>query len=169
MRHRALRGLALPLLCLLAACQQYDVTVNDRVVYTPRPLFTDFAASDPALQQCLQAAVDAGKITAASQLRELSCREAGIRSLAGLSTFSGLRELDLTGNAIADISELGALIALEEAYLADNQIVDPLPLASLQALHTVDLSGNASLRCPDRQALLRVAALQLPSHCPRAR
>jgi Leucine-rich repeat (LRR) protein len=168
MRYRALRGLALALCCLLAACQQYDLKVNDRVVYTPRPLFADFAASDPALQDCLTSAVQDGKITSASQLRELSCRSAGITDLAGLATFSGLRVVDLSDNAIGRISELSALIALEEAYLADNQIVDPLPLASLQALDTVDLSGNAGLRCPDRQTLLRVTRLQLPSHCHRA-
>jgi Leucine-rich repeat (LRR) protein len=168
MRHRVRSGLALSLYCLLSACQQYDVTVNERVVYTPRPLFDDFAAADPALQACLSAAIQAGKVTSASQLRELSCRDAGIADLAGLATFTGIRDLELSDNAIADIAELAGLIALEEVYLADNRIVDPLPLASLQALDTVDLRGNAALSCPDRQTLLRVSRLLLPSHCPQA-
>lgn len=165
MRYRVFRGLALPLLCLLAACQQYDLTVNDRVVYTPRPLFSDYSAADPALQRCLESAIDEGKITRANQLTELSCRDADITSLAGIGTFSGLRQLDLGDNALGDIGPLDALIALEEVYLADNRIEDPLPLASLQALDTVDLRGNRGLHCPDRQALLRVTRLLLPSHC----
>lgn len=165
MHHRSLAILLFCCLFGLGACQQYDLTVNDRVVYTPRALFTDFAATDPALQSCLETAINKGKITRASQLQELSCRRAGIASLDGLDTFTGLRQLDLSGNALEDIGEITSLIALEEAYLADNQIVDPLPLTSLQALDTVDLSGNRSLRCPDRQALLRVTRLTLPSHC----
>lgn len=152
-------------LALLAGCQQYDLTVNDRVVYTPRPLFSDFAAADPALQRCLEEAVKYDRVSSASQLRELACPDAGIADLAGLATFTGLRELDLSGNALTDIGELSGVIALEEAYLDDNDIVDPMPLASLQALDTVDLSGNVHLDCPSRQSLLRVTNLTLPSHC----
>lgn len=165
MRYRKVCGLILPLLGLLSACQQYDLTVNDKVVYTPRPLFKDYAASDPALQRCLETAIADSKVTRANQLHELSCREADVASLEGLGTFSALRQLDLSGNALTDIAELSSLIALEETYLADNRIADPLPLAGLQALDTVDLRGNRTLRCPDRQALLRVTRLRLPSHC----
>lgn len=169
MRNRVFSGTVLSMVAtlgLLTGCQQtYDVTVNDKVVYTPRALFTDFSAPDPALQSCLEAAVSDRKIHSASQLRELSCRDAGIADLTGLATFTGLRQLDLSNNAISRVDELSSVIALEEVYLADNEIVDPLPLSSLQALDTVDLSGNISLRCPSRQALLRVTRLTLPSHC----
>jgi len=163
MLHRISGGLAA--LLLLNACQQYDFSVNDKIVYTPHPLFSDFAAVDPALQDCLRSAIEDRKITQVTQLQELSCSGDGIEKLTGLAVFTGLRQLDLTDNAISDIAELASLGGLEEVYLNDNQIVDPLPLAGLQALDTVDLSDNKGLRCPDRQALLRVGRLRLPTHC----
>lgn len=165
MRHPILGVLALLLPALLGACQQYDITVNERRVYTPLPLFTDFEAVDPALQACLENAIDREKVSSASQLQELSCRDAGIRDLTGLATFSSLRSLDLGNNRIEDIAELAGIFNLEAVYLANNRIVDPLPLSELQALNSVDLAGNGTLRCPDRQALLRASHLRLPAHC----
>lgn len=149
----------------LGACESYDVTVNERRVYTPRPLLTDFTAPDPALRACLELAIDRHKVTRAPELQELNCRERGVVSLEGLQQFTALRVLDLGDNAITDITPLRGVVGLEEVYLGGNNIVDPLPLASLQALDTVHLTGNRNLRCPDRQALLRVSRLQLPSHC----
>ncbi len=58
-------GLAFFLLC---ACQGYDVKVNDRVVYTPTPLFSDFAAADPGLKSCIERAINDGVVTAPGQL-----------------------------------------------------------------------------------------------------
>ncbi|MFV0275668.1 MAG: hypothetical protein ACK5HY_00550 [Parahaliea sp.] len=165
MRHLLPGVLACLATCLLSACQQYDITVNEKRVYTPQPLFEDFAVDDPALQQCLEQAIDSNRISRASQLQELSCRDAGISTLSGLGTFSALRRIDVSGNRIGQIGELAELGSLEEVYLVDNQIVDPLPLADLQALNSVDLAGNHVLRCPDRQALLRVSHLRLPAHC----
>ena len=162
MLHRFMVLLA----CLaLGACQAYDVTVNERLVYTPRPLLTDFQVADPALQECLRRAIARYRVSRAPELRELACPDAGITTLAGLGQFTGLQVLDLEDNQLSDIAELRQVLALEELYLAGNPIVDPLPLADLQALHTVDLGNNRALRCPDRQALLRVSSLHLPAHC----
>ncbi len=161
----AVRGLFPLILCLLGACQQYDVSVNDRVVYTPQPLFTDYAMADPALQDCVTSAIDYHKVSSAHQLQELSCRDMGISTLAGISTFSGLRQLDLSGNEISSIRELALLSSLVEVYLAANRIENPLPLADLLALDTVDLTDNPTLRCPSPQALLRVTQLKLPAFC----
>ena len=36
---------------LLTACQNYDVTLNDRQVYGPTRLLTDFEVADEALQR----------------------------------------------------------------------------------------------------------------------
>ncbi|MBA6412765.1 leucine-rich repeat domain-containing protein [Parahaliea sp. F7430] len=152
-------------LLLLSACQQYDFSVNDKVVYTPHPLFSDFAAADPALQQCIEKTIKDRKITQMTQLKELSCRSAGIESLEGLAAFTALQELDLSDNSIVDISELAAIGSLSELYLTANQILDPSPLTDLPALDSLDLSANKSLRCPNRQTLLRVGRLQLPRHC----
>ena len=41
------------LVALLSACADYEFRVNERVVYTPLPLFSDFTVSDAALHNCL--------------------------------------------------------------------------------------------------------------------
>ena len=48
---------------LLSACQGYDVKVNDKVVYAPKPLFSDFTVPDPGLNSCLEQAINDGVIT----------------------------------------------------------------------------------------------------------
>ena len=80
-------GLAFFLLC---ACQGYDVKVNDRVVYTPTPLFSNFAAADPGLHSCIERAINDGVVTAPGQLSSLDCSFAGIENLDGLATFTEL-------------------------------------------------------------------------------
>lgn len=152
-------------LLLLAACGSYDLTVNDRVVYTPAPLFTDFAVPDKALRECIKEAINDQKATRAGALSSLSCAGAGIESLAGLSTFTELEQLTLSSNNIVDISELDALTVLQVLYLDNNKVIDPVPLYQLPALHLVDLSSNAQLLCPASGSLLRVSRVILPDHC----
>jgi hypothetical protein len=150
---------------LITACGSYDVTVNERVVYTPDPLFTDFSVPDPALRECLREAINYQKATSASGLASLSCSEAGIETLAGLSTFTELERLTLSSNNIVDISELSALTVLQVLYLDNNQIIDAVPLYQLPTLRLVDLSDNPHLLCPASGSLMRVSDVILPSHC----
>lgn len=152
-------------LLLVGACSSYDFTINDRVVYSPDPLFTDFDIPDDALRQCVKDAIKANVVTSASGLSSLSCTDAGIKTLAGLSTFTELELLTLSSNAIVDISELAYLSVLETLYLDDNQIIDPVPLYQLPTLQRLNLSGNPGLICPGSGGLLRVANVTLPRHC----
>ncbi len=154
----------LPLL-ILAACGSYDFTVNDKVVYTPDPLFTDFNIPDPALRECIREAINDQKATSASALSSLSCTDAGIETLAGLSTFTELERLTLSSNNIVDINELAAITVLQVLYLDNNQVIDAVPLYQLPALHQVDLSSNPHLLCPPAGSLLRVSNVILPDHC----
>jgi hypothetical protein len=156
---------SLLLMPILAACGSYDFTVNDRVVYTPDPLFTDFTVPDPALRECIREAINDQKATSASDLSSLSCDEAGIETLAGLSTFTELEQLTLSSNNIADIKELGALTVLQILYLDNNQLIDAVPLYELPTLRLVDLSSNPHLLCPNAGSLLRVSNVTLPAHC----
>ena len=158
-----------PLLCLLAlllgGCGNYDVTVNDRVVYTPEPLFTQFEIADTALRNCIRKAIEDGLVTAAGQLRAIDCAGAGVANLQGLATFTQIERLDLSSNSISDISELGALTVLQALYLDHNRVVDAVPLYQLPTLHTLDLSANPDLRCPASGSLVWVESLTLPRHC----
>lgn len=153
------------LLILLAACESYDFTINEKVVYSPAPLFTDFDTPDTALRNCLEQAIADNTITAASQLATLNCSHAGITTLQGLSAFSGLTSIRLSSNALRNLVELGAITLLEVIQLDSNRIVDPVPLYQLPALRYLDLSGNPDLQCPATGAFLQVENLILPEHC----
>lgn len=152
-------------LLLLGACQQYDVSVNERVVYTPRPVLTDFEVSDPALQDCLERAIDQDKISNAGQLQSLACNDAGIRELAGLARFAGLTRLELSGNQITGLEELSALLDLRTLMLEGNRIENPAPLYGLAELTVLDLRDNPGLQCPQRSHMQQLRRLDLPSHC----
>ena len=111
---------------LLAACESYDFTVNEKRVYTAKPLFSDFQVSDEALYNCLKQNILHLKITRAGELSSLNCAHAGISDLQGLARFSGLTQLKLSSNNIRNLSELLLMSSLKELYLDDNVIIDPV-------------------------------------------
>ncbi len=149
----------------LCACNGYDFKVNEKVVYTPIPLFSDFAAADPGLQSCIERAINDGVVTAPGQLSALDCSFAGIENLDGLATFTELKTLRLSANKVSNLGELSKIITLQEVFLDDNQIIDPAPLYQLSALRKLDLSGNAALQCPKSGSFAKLATVILPSHC----
>lgn len=165
MLHHLVFFIAGPLVLLLAACQDYDFKVNDKVVYAPTPLFRDYTVPDPGLRSCLEQAINDGVIGSAQQLISLDCSFAGIESLEGLSTFTGLKALRLSANRIRNLVELDKIATLEAVYLDDNKIVDPVPLYQLAALRDIDLSGNTALQCPKPGSFSAEATVLLPEHC----
>jgi Leucine-rich repeat (LRR) protein len=165
MSHRLAFYLVVPAFFFLSACQGYDFKVNEKIVYSPIPLFRDFTTPDPGLTSCLQQAINDGDIHTAQQLTTLDCSFAGIENLEGLSTFTGLTALRLSANKIRNLLEIGKLPLLQELYLDDNQIIDPVPLYQLPALRHVDLSGNPKLQCPKPGSFAQVAEVILPTHC----
>lgn len=165
MLHRLACCVVVAACSLLAACQGYDFTVNEKVVYTPVPLFRDFATPDKALKDCLDRAINDGVITAADQLTTLDCSFAGIEVLDGLARFRELRTLRLSANKLGNVVELSKFNTLEELYLDDNQVADPVPLYHLPALRRLDLSGNDTLQCPSPGSLAHVKTVILPQHC----
>ncbi len=156
-------GLAL---LLLSACQGYDVTLNERVVYSPPPLFRAFDITDDALRACVQQVIEDESITRAGQLESLNCSNAGIESIEGLQVFSGLTRVRLSDNRIRNLLALGELQQLQQLYLSNNRVVDPVPLYALEKLTTLDLDTNPALQCPAPGALSQVEQLSLPAHCP---
>ena len=152
---------------LLAACGSYDFTVNDKVVYTPEPLFSDYEIPDAALQDCIKQAIIDENITSAAELQVLNCSHAGIVQLEGLSTFTALQRVKLSANNITNLAPMTSLSTLEILYLDDNTVVDPVPLYQLTNLQQLDLSGNDTLLCPKRSALILLETLTLPKHCPQ--
>jgi Leucine-rich repeat (LRR) protein len=165
---RSFCALLLPATLALTACANYDVTVNDTLVYGPGRLFTGYQVEDPALQTCLEQTIKDQNVTAAAQLTALNCSRAGIESLAGLEAFNGLVELRLSGNRIRNLVVLGGLQQLQVLALDDNRIVDPVPLYSLPALRWLDLEHNPALQCPRRPQWQALQHYRPPQHCAPA-
>ena len=157
------------LLCLAvsitAACGSYDLTINEKLVYSPKPPFSDYLITDPALQSCVELTIRESKVSSAVNLETLNCSYAGVTELKGLETFSGITKLKLSSNRVRSIATLTALSKLEVLHLADNQIVDLIPLLELQALRELDVSGNPELLCSSANGLIAVESLTLPQHC----
>lgn len=155
------------LTALITACSDFDFKVNERVVYSPKPLFSEFEIADEALRTCLEQAIADNTVTAAAQLQQLGCSNAGIENLDGLATFTGLTQLILSSNSISNLTEISALSALQILDLDNNNIVDPVPLFELPGLQHLNLAGNPKLQCPSGSALAIVEKVRLPDHCQR--
>lgn len=133
---------------LCVSCVRYDVSINDRIVYTPAPLMiVEDSVVDPVLRQCLEKEIRKKQITHAGQLESLSCDDAGIQSLAGIEIFTQLKALSLEGNAISDISPLSDLAKLTHLNIQKNMIESIEPLQSLLLLEQLDIRQNPIQTC----------------------
>ncbi|HEY7883594.1 MAG TPA: leucine-rich repeat domain-containing protein [Cellvibrionaceae bacterium] len=142
--------LVLPVtLALLTACSNYNVSVNDRVVYTPLPLFSDYQLSDDSLAGCVQQTISDEKITSARDLTRLRCTSAGIKDLSGIEKFAALEQLDLSDNELGNIAPLAKLGRLNLLLLRNNQLDDLSPLLPLLKLTDLNIEENPDINCTD--------------------
>jgi hypothetical protein len=134
-----------PLLAILlvTACADYEFSVNDRLVYTPLPLFSDYALPDAGLHDCVSQTISDERITRAELLQTLNCSHAGIKSMVGLDRFTHLHTLNL----------------------GDNQLREVTLLRSLGELRRVNLEGNPDLDCASVGDGNGWVELRLPLHC----
>lgn len=160
-------GLIVSCLASLTACGNYSFSFNERELYRPAPLFTQYDIADRALSGCVMQTIEDAKITKAADLKRLNCSSAGIENLAGLETFTQLKALNLAKNQLEDLSPLAQLTRLETLILRDNAIVSAEPLLSLVRLKRLDLQGNEGLDCELGQQLAEQEALtvDLPEQC----
>jgi hypothetical protein len=130
----------------LFGCERYAVTLNQQPVYTPPPLYSDFAVADLALRDCIKQTIIDSKVTRVEQLTALTCRHAGLTSLAGLEHFAFLQELDLS----------------------HNQLLDARVLAKLPQLKALKIQENPALRCDTLVELAQTEVhITAPAHCPQ--
>jgi hypothetical protein len=127
----------------LCACQNYSFSLNNRELYTPPALFSEFRVDDKALDTCIRQTIADQKIVKIEQLTGLNCSSAGIRSIAGLERFAWLEHLDLAGNDLTDGSALRQLTRLK--YLT--------------------LAGNKNLHCAELPASGANLNVVMPDHC----
>lgn len=144
-------GLAISLLA--SGCNNYSVSVNENVIYTPPSIFKDYQLADAQLYDCVEQTIIDLHITTAKDLIRLNCSNAGIKSLTGLDKFFALKELNLADNQLADINEIGQLGQLEKLVLTNNNIKNPAPLLHLLHLTQLHVDNNPQMTCKDLQQL----------------
>ena len=145
--------------------KKYDVTFNDRAVYSPQVLFSDYRINDKALSMCIEQAIKDFEVYSASGLEILNCSDAGIKSLLGLSQFRNLKRLKLSDNNIRNLVELSVMRDLIDVQLDGNQIVDSVPLTGLPLLEQVNLSRNSALQCDGLGKFPKDVNITIPEHC----
>lgn len=152
--------------CTLFACSDYEFKFNERTVYTPPPLFSEFQIADSALEACVRQTIKDKRITAAKDLTVLACTSGGIVSLEGLEVFTELEQLNLARNAITNVEPLARLPQLKRLDLSENPVVNVAPLSTLEQLDMVDLRGSGTVDC-EQAAALRDADINvlMPEHC----
>lgn len=160
-----IRGTAVLWGFMLSACSAYEFSVNERVVFTPEPLFSDFVLADDALSACVKEHIQLGGIRSASQLTDLNCSQGGIKNLEGIQVFNSLKGLKLSHNQITQLGPLASLVQLAELYLDHNSIEDTSALHELTELKILNVSGNATLDCAAVPQQLRDTEFDLPKHC----
>jgi Leucine-rich repeat (LRR) protein len=129
----------------LLSCERYQVTLNEREIYTPPILFSDFQILDPALSTCVTQAISDQKISKPQDLKLLNCTYAAITQLDGLERFTNLETINFSNNKLADIK----------------------PLMFFGDLKRLDLRENSGLSCKDLRSLeiLLAAELLKPQSC----
>ncbi|MDA8797206.1 hypothetical protein N9N10_01920 [Luminiphilus sp.] len=166
--QRSWAGIVIAPLIALTSCsalEKYDITLNERSLYSPRSLFEDYHIADPGLASCVAQAIEDGLIYTSSGLEVLNCSDAGIRSLSGLSQFQALQRIKLTDNVVRNLVELTSLERLTELQLDSNLIVDIVPLVNLPALEHVNLMGNDALQCHSLDRFNDQVQVTKPEHC----
>lgn len=150
---------------ILGGCADYQFTVNERVVYTPAPLFSDYEIPDRALADCVAQHVADTEITRADQLQALNCSHAGVKDLTGLRVFKALTMLKLSDNQIEEVQALADMSALQELHLDGNALKNVDPVRDLPELEYLDLRGNPDLVCSQMETFRQHTGLTL--HLPR--
>ena len=94
------------LLVLLTGCGNYDISVNDQMIYDAPAIFLDFDLPDEALQTCVKQRIMDLRLRSPDALIDLNCSNAGIESLEGIALFRNIERLKLSSNRIRNLMAL---------------------------------------------------------------
>ena len=152
---------------LLAGCtRKFSVSVNEQVLYDPRPGHV-VAVSDPGLQSCINVALRDGNLAGADNVQTLACPTLEIETLAGIEQLENLRYLDLAGNQLEHLDVLRRLRRLSSVNAPDNNLNDISGLLAVPSLTSAVLTGNPDIPCRQLDALAERLAQNLlrPAQC----
>lgn len=148
MPRTRLMTLALLLSLLLTACNRlYSVSVNEQVLYDPRPGNPAIRFEDTGLQSCVNVRMEQDPSVAPQDITILSCSGLEIESLDGIQALSSLQFLDVGDNELEHLDALARLPRLVSVRAPDNPLRDISALLRINSLTTAVLSGSSRIPC----------------------
>jgi internalin A len=142
------------ILLLLTGCgRKFSVSVNDQMLYDPRPGNTRVVVADAGLQSCINVLMRQRELTEADQIQVLACPLLEIESLAGIGQLIKLRFLDLTGNQLVNLDGLADLKSLSSINAPDNRLQDISAILQIPTLSSAVMTGNLSIPCNQLEVL----------------
>lgn len=147
-------GCVLLFMILASGCaRKFSVSVNQQVLYDPRPGSGIVRVEDPGLQSCINVLVRSRELDSVDDIDVLACPDLDIASLDGINALSRLRFIDLAANELTDLDGLRGLTRLTSVNAPDNRLQDISALLSLATLTSAVLTGNPNIPCDQLDAL----------------
>jgi Leucine-rich repeat (LRR) protein len=163
-----LTTLSLVSLFLLGACgHRFSVSLNENVLYDPRPGNAVVTVADSGLQSCINVLMRDREFTDAGSIEVLACPGLEITSLAGIEQLVNLRFVDLAGNELVNMDGLQNLSRLSSVNAPGNRLQDVSALIRNRTLTSAVLTGNNAIPCEQLDALAQRlnAGLLRPEQC----
>lgn len=154
-RHRLLTGMivASAVLVLTSCGRKFSISVNEQMLYDPRPGNTRVVVADAGLQSCINVLMRERNLTDAEQIQVLACPLLEIESLAGIDQLVNLRFLDLAGNQLVNLDGLAGAKNLSSINAPDNRLQDISAILHIPTLSSAVMTGNQLIPCTQLQAL----------------
>lgn len=167
-RERRLPVLVLIVLLLLSGCgRKFSISVNEQMLYDPRPGSALVVVADAGLQSCINVLVRDRQITDVAQIQVLACPMLEITSLAGIGQLVNLRFLDLAGNQLVNLDGLANARSLSSINAPDNRLQDISAILRIATLSSAVMTGNVLIPCSQLAQLQEKLANNLlpPDSC----
>ncbi len=167
-RNLGVAALAFTVLVSLAGCgRKFSVSVNEQMLYDPRPGNALVVVVDAGLQSCINVLVRDRQITDVSHIQVLACPMLEIRSLAGIDQLVNLRFLDLAGNELVNLDGLANARSLSSVNTPDNRLQDISAILQIPTLSSAVMTGNILIPCSQLAQLQSKLANNLlaPDNC----
>lgn len=139
--------------CLSSCARKYSVSVNQQVLYDPRPGASSVRVADAGLQSCINLLMRQQSGNDPAQIAVIACPNLEISDLAGIAALSSLRFIDLAGNELSNLDELRHLSRLSSVNAPDNQLQDISGIMNTATLTSAVLTGNPAIPCDQLDAL----------------
>lgn len=152
-RSVAVSLLLLTLIVLAACSRRFSVSLNDQMLYDPRPGNAVVTVQDPGLQSCINVLMRERALSDVTAVEVLACPGLEIASLAGIEQLVNLRFLDLAGNELINLDGLQALSRLSSVNAPENRLQDISALLRNSSLTSAVLTGNPLIPCAQLDTL----------------